>query len=329
MTGDVLVLRALGLGDALTGVAALRGVRRAWPGRRVVLAAPTAVGAWLRDLALVDDVVPTDGVHGLPERLAWAGAGHVAVNLHGRGPQSHRLLQATGPGRLVAFANPEVGVPGPAWRDDEHEVARWCRLLRWAGGNCSAVDLRLPRPRPRGSHVVVHPGAASPARRWPPDRWAAVVAGLTGEGRAVVVTGTAEECELCAHVVRAAVGLGAEPRLVTDTSGRLDLPGLADVVGRAALVVCGDTGVAHLATGLRTRSVVLFGPVSPALWGPATDPDRHVVLWHGSPEHPGDPHGAEPDPALRAIDVDEVLDAAVRLLERRRAPVRPSGATPA
>ena len=35
----VLVLRALGLGDTLTGVPALRGLRRAFPGRRLLLAA--------------------------------------------------------------------------------------------------------------------------------------------------------------------------------------------------------------------------------------------------------------------------------------------------
>ena len=90
-------------------------------------------------------------------------------------------------------------------------------------------------------------------------------------------------------------------------------------VGRAALVVCGDTGVAHLATALRTRSVVLFGPVPPALWGPAIDPGRHAVLWHGSHERAGDPHGEQPDPALLAVTVDEVSVAATALLATLRA----------
>ena len=40
---EVLVLRALGLGDLLTSVAAIRGLRRAWPGARLVLAAPAAL----------------------------------------------------------------------------------------------------------------------------------------------------------------------------------------------------------------------------------------------------------------------------------------------
>ena len=47
---------------------------------------------------------------------------------------------------------------------------------------------------------------------------------------------------------------------------RFDLLELTAVVAAAARVVCGDTGVAHLATALGTPSVVLFGPTSPARW---------------------------------------------------------------
>ena len=71
-------------------------------------------------------------------------------------------------------------------------------------------------------------------------------------------------------------------------------------------MVCGDTGVAHLATALRTPSVVLFGPTSPALWGPPPDRPWHRPLWAGTS---GDPHGERPDPGLLAIDVDQVTEA--------------------
>jgi len=206
VTGDVLVLRALGLGDAVTGIAPLRGVRRAWPDRRLWLAAPEAVGRWLQGLGLVDGVVPTTG---LDEPLAWGRPGHVAVNLHGRGPQSHALLRATGPDRLVAFAAADHP-DGPAWRADEHEVDRWCRLVRSAGGRCDRADLRVDVGTDgRSDEVLLHPGAASAARRWPPDRWAALARTLASDGARVTLTGGPDEQHVCERIADLA-GPGVE-----------------------------------------------------------------------------------------------------------------------
>jgi hypothetical protein len=302
--GDVLVLRALGLGDAVTGVAPLRGVRRAWPDRRLHLAAPEAVGRWLQDLGIVDEVVDTTG---LDEPLRWERPGHVAVNLHGKGPRSHALLSATRPARLVAFATPEHP-DGPAWQADEHEVDRWCRLVRSAGGPCGRDDLRMQvTAGQRSSEVLLHPGAAAAARRWPPERWAAVARSLVARGELVTLTGGPDEADLCEQV-RALAGDGVR------LAGPLSLADLARRVARARALVCGDTGVAHLATATATPSVLLFGPVPPRWWGPAIDPDLHTVLWHGDATSVGDPHGTVLDRALDAIGTDEVVAAVDGLL---------------
>jgi ADP-heptose:LPS heptosyltransferase len=117
----------------------------------------------------------------------------------------------------------------------------------------------------------------------------------------VRITGGPAEVSLARSVAELA-GLGEEAVL----AGRTTSLELAAVVAAARLVVSGDTGVAHLATAYRRPSVVLFGPVSPALWGP---PPRaqHVVLWHG--DGTGDPWGTDLDPALARISVEEVVDA--------------------
>lgn len=312
----VLALRALGLGDALTGIPALRGLRRAHPGARLVLAAPVAIGGLLQSYGIVDDVLDATGLAPLP----WIGPPPtVGVNLHGRGPQSHRLLQALCPERLLAFASAEARhLAGPPWPLEAHEVDRWCALVRSAGGHCTAEDLRLPRGTP-GTHVVVHPGAASGSRRWPVERWAAVAAQCASLGHHVVVTGIASESRLCAQVAAAHPG-------IEDASAGHTLPELAALVGSAALVLCGDTGIAHLATSFATPSVLLFGPVSPAHWGPHIDPERHTVLWHPEAGDPvGDPHADAVDPRLARITVDEVVAAATVQLDRLSSPpARPS-----
>jgi ADP-heptose:LPS heptosyltransferase len=82
------------------------------------------------------------------------------------------------------------------------------------------------------------------------------------------------------------------------------------------LVVSGDTGVAHLASAFETPSVVLFGPVSPSVWGPPRRP-QHAVLWHGPDgvARPGDPHGEAVDQRLNSITVEEVEAACGRVLD--------------
>ncbi|MFF4777357.1 glycosyltransferase family 9 protein [Microtetraspora fusca] len=295
---ELLVLRGLGLGDLLTAVPALRALRRAFPGHRLVLAAPAPLAELLPLIGGVDGLRDVRGPGPVP---ATDPPPDVAVNLHGRGPQSTDALRRTRPGRLLAHA-PEPG--GPPWREDLHEVRRWCAFLDWYGIPADPDDLAVRMPDagfaeglPAGA-VVVHPGAASAARRWPPERFAEVAAALPG----VVITGVERELGLC---VAALAGLPEERVL------RTGLCELAALIGRARLVVCGDTGVAHLATALGTPSVVLFGPVPPALWGPPAN-GRHVVLWTG---RRGDPHAPRPDPGLLEIDVPDVLDAALGLLE--------------
>jgi hypothetical protein len=264
--------------------------------------APLAAHAGVADdLLVVEPLAP----------LAWAGRPpEVAVNLHGKGPRSHEILEATRPRRLVAFGC--GAVPGPAWRPDEHEVHRWCRLLVESGipADPARLDIDAPpvaAPAGAAGATVLHPGAASPARRWPAGRWAAVARAEVDRGRPVVVTGGPTEVDLARDVAaRAALPPSA---VLAGSTTALDL---AAVVAAAGRVVCGDTGVAHLATALRRPSVVLFGPVPPSAWGPPPDRPWHVALWAG---RTGDPHGRSVDPGLLRIGVPDVVAALAGLVE--------------
>jgi ADP-heptose:LPS heptosyltransferase len=302
--GIVFAYRALGLGDFLTAVPALKGLRRAFPRADLVLAGRRSLAALALHTELVDRVIATE-----PFRVVDLGGRDVGlgVNLHGRGPQSHAVVLGVHPRRLIAWEHPLVAMSYgmPRWRRDEHEVARWCRLLTTCGVPADPADLGIEPPAaevPQWAHgaTLLHPGAESPARRWPPERFAAVARSERAQDRAVVVTGSPEESGL-AHDVAQAAGLPA----ASVVAGRTSVMELAAFVAVAGRVICGDTGVAHLATALATPSVVLFGPTSPRHWGP---PARsiHRVLWAGTT---GDPHGAAPDLGLLSIQVSDVIEA--------------------
>jgi hypothetical protein len=307
-------------------VPALRLLRRALPDHRVVLLGPT----WVGDVAgFPVDAVTDDASASPPD---------VVVNLHGRGPQSHARLDALAgarPVRRIGHAAP--GWDGPAWADDpaRPERRRWCDLLAASGlvdeaiAAAAADDLRLPTPAlPRASTalsacspellapsdrkatpstpgaVVVHPGAAFGAKRWPVERFAAVAAALAGDGHRVVVTGGREEAALTAQIAAVSGGL--------DLAGRTSIGELLALVAGARLVIAGDTGIAHVATAFGVPSVTLFGPVGPEQWGPPPD-RRHVVLTDAAVRR-GDRFADEPDPALLAVGTSDVLACARDLL---------------
>lgn len=325
----LVALRALGLGDLLTAVPALRGLRAGFPDHEIMLTlphAPAPLTALLDDA--VDTVVDVDFRHAVGALPADLRDADVAVNLHGRGPQSHAALAALAPRRLLAYADPDHAPDGPTWEDDEHERVRWCRLLTHHGIAADPGDLLLEPPLPPVGDVdvarfaaatLIHPGAASAARRWPVERWAAVARHERGRGRDVVVTGGPDEGGLADAVARFA-GVDAANVL----AGRTSVVVLAALVAAAGRVVCGDTGVAHLASAFSTPSVVLFGPTAPARWGPPPSP-RHVALWAG---RSGDPHGDAPDPGLLSIGVDAVRAALDGLPDRHAATARDHAPAP-
>lgn len=296
----VLVLRALKLGDLLVAVPALHALRRAYPEHRLLYAAQD----WLGEaVALVGgyELLPT---HGLDVPLALPpGRVDVAVNLHGRGPESDSRIEALRPRRVISHASDHR--LGPLWEDDIHERQRWARLLQWHGIEADPGDFRLQLPPARTDRqgaTVIHPGAAYGSRLWPEERFAAVAAELAQSGHEVVFTGSAAERPRAARIA-ALAGLGEELVL----AGQQSLSAFAAVVAESRLVVSADTGAAHLATAYRRPSVVLFGPASPDHWGPPPGP--HAVLTKAELRR-GDTFAVEPDPALLAVEVSDVLAAA-------------------
>ena len=303
----VLLYRTRGLADFLTAVPAYRAVRRAFPDDRVVLAAPAPLAPLVPLTGAVDRLAPTSRL-GIPRRVRGA---ITAVNLHGRGPESHRVLQSLGPERLIAFACAEarrrraglgrgrarcgaLGAPAAGGRDP-------CGRDRppagpTDGARAGARGHGDPSRRPVGAAPLAG-GEVRPSRRG--AQQARARRGVTGDAR---------ERPLAERVTHRA-GLPPDRNL----AGVLDVGALASLVHDAALVVCGDTAVGHLASAFATPSVVLFGARSPERCGPPRSP-LHRALWRGDEVGVRSPHGHGAVGSLLAITVEDVLDAATGVL---------------
>lgn len=301
---EVLVLRALGLGDLLVSVPALRGIRRARPEARVVVAMPEWLAPVVELVDAVDTLLPTPGL-GVPLAVA-PGRVETAVDLHGHGPESRGRCEALRPARLVGFRAP--GWEGPEWPTGLLERERWAGLVTWHGMPADPDDLairRPDRPSPQPGAAVLHVGAAYGSRSWPVASFAAVARRLAEAGDRVLLTGSAAERRRALETA-ALAGLGGDAVL----AGRLGLDDFAALVADAALVVTADTGAGHLASAYARPSVVIFGPAPPEHWGPPPGP--HVALTHAELRR-GDAFTDVPDPALLAVTPEEVLAAAARV----------------
>jgi ADP-heptose:LPS heptosyltransferase len=104
--------------------------------------------------------------------------------------------------------------------------------------------------------VALQPGASNSVRQWPAAAFAALGRLLRDRlGARVLVLGAASETESCAGIVR---DIGER---ALSAAGRTDLPTLAALLERAALLVTGDTGPMHLAVAVATPVVAFFfGP---------------------------------------------------------------------
>ncbi|HEU5326950.1 MAG TPA: glycosyltransferase family 9 protein, partial [Thermomicrobiales bacterium] len=220
----------------------------------------------------------------------------------------------------------------------EHEVLRWLRLFALLGADAS--DTRLAAPTPTegddaaarallaplalagGPLVGLHPGAKDPARRWPPECFAALADTLAARyGAQIVLTGVASERATTAAVRR----LMHAPAL--DLAGATGIGSLTALVASLDLLIANDTGVAHLAVATETPSVRLIGPGQPDEWLPL-DRARHQVVDARQLAAPN----VDAATALRELPVAPVVEACARVIGPHPlspSPVRGRGGTAA
>ncbi len=282
-----LLVRATNwLGDAVMTTPALAGVREGFPDARIVLLARPLVAELFLHHPDVDEVV----VYELPGRHeGMFGRLRLAAELRRRRFDGALLLQNAFDAALIAFLAriPErAGYPTDMRRFlltmpvpltpslfEKHEVEYYLGLLDGLG---------IPRPVPgslklvvteeeknamarrlaslgiaRGAPILaINPGATyGSAKRWYPERFAAVADTLSTEwGAAVVVVGSTAEAPLAGEIVTAA----RKPPV--NLAGRTTVRELMAVLSLSSILVTNDSGPMHIGAALGIPLVAIFGP---------------------------------------------------------------------
>jgi len=102
--------------------------------------------------------------------------------------------------------------------------------------------------------VAMAPGAAHATKRWPLEHWRTLVDKALKDGLTVVIVGGPDDAALGAALA------DAGRTRVANAAGVFGLQATGALLKRARSLVSGDTGVMHMATGVGTPVVALFGP---------------------------------------------------------------------
>lgn len=158
-------------------------------------------------------------------------------------------------------------------------------------------------------YAVLAAGSAHLRKCWPAGRFAQTAAYLHQQaGWPVVLVGSAGERSL-AEQIKEASGVPAAV-----LAGRTNLPQLAALLKRAAVVIGNDTGPTHLAAALNVPTVLIFGPTNPARLFPRIG--RHAIAavnpW-GRGQAIDNP---EPMYRIENVTVEAVLQAVQKVLQK-------------
>jgi heptosyltransferase-2 len=285
----LVILAPNWLGDAVMALPAIADLRRSAKDAVIAVAARAPVAPMFRLVPELDEVLTI-------ERRGWFGLG---TDLRGGAFDTALLLPNSLHAALTVF---RAGIPErwgyrtdcrgqlltravqPPW--GLHQAEYYQQLVHALGFPNGPLEPRLPVPNtardaasnllssagwdPRTPLVVLAPGAAyGGAKRWPPERFAALASGLAADGVRTAMVGSGGDRRTTDEVkVR-------EPRAI-DLVGQTDLSQLAGVLALARALVTNDSGAMHLAAAIGTPVTAVFGPTDERATRPLGD--GHTVV---------------------------------------------------
>jgi exopolysaccharide biosynthesis WecB/TagA/CpsF family protein len=169
----------------------------------------------------------------------------------------------------------------------------------------------LPTVKPL---IAIHAGSGgySLARRWEPEKFAALADRLARSGAHIVLVGSrADDTDQVA---------GAMQQQALNLAGQTTLGQLAAVLERCDRFYGADSGVMHIAAAAGTQVIGLFGPSNAAAWGPYPGEVRRTAPLCSPCSYIGNSVGLRAGCAartcMRTLSVDDALAAPPPTLPR-------------
>jgi heptosyltransferase I len=285
---SICVLRLSAIGDTCHALAVIRRMQDNWPDANITWIIGRTEASLMADIPDIDFVI-FDKTRG---RAAY---GDVRRALHGQHFDVALCMHASMRANFIIRALPadvRLGFDRSRARDfqwlftnrrimparGEHAMEAMMafataigareRDLRWDIPLSADDRARADRYRQNGRPlVVISPCSSQRARNfrnWRVENFAAVIAHLESRYRArVVVTGGPSELE-----ARYGRELAAASGATTSLVGRSTLKQLAALIAAADVVICPDSGPAHMATALGTPVIGLYATSNPERTGP-------------------------------------------------------------
>lgn len=152
-------------------------------------------------------------------------------------------------------------------RREQHAIERYLSVAEAIGAGrgpvefpfaTTAADEAFVRDRVPAKYALLFPGTNWATKRWPVEKFAALVARLKQRfGLETVVGGAPNEVDLAAKIPTA-----------VNLAGRTTLNQLVALIARSAVVISNDSGPMHIAAALGRPLVAPFGPTNPIRTGP-------------------------------------------------------------
>ncbi|MCC7404810.1 MAG: glycosyltransferase family 9 protein [Bdellovibrionales bacterium] len=162
----------------------------------------------------------------------------------------------------------------------------------------------------RGKFALLAPGSVWPTKRWTIEGYAELALELRAQGWQVVVMGSSAEQEVCQALAQLSRG-------ALNLAGKTSLWESLSLMNSAKVLICNDSGAAHLASCVGLPTVAVFGPTTLDL-GYRPWQEQAIVVQKDLSCRPCGKHGAVKCPlgtheCMKAIKGVEVLEHVLAL----------------